>query len=200
MKLRCIAIMLGTLFLFGGCSSDSEQEDQFLVRVNSFGITNAEVNVLLKFETTLDSSFHLSEDVRANFINNFIQTQLLIQEASKRKLDQREGFRQTIQRYWESTLIRDLLEEKGRQLRKTTIVSKEEVETYYRLNKNILENKSLEELWPQLTKQLEDKKVTLFLQKWIEELRAGASIEINDPDLAAKVIGANEEKRKSVRK
>jgi len=192
--------MLGTLFLLGGCSSDLEQEDQFLVRVNSFGITNAEVNALLKFETTLDASSHLSEDTRADFINNLIQTQLLIQEASKRKLDQREGFRQTIQRYWESTLIRDLLEEKGRQLRKTTIVTKEEVEAYYRLNKHILENGSIEELWPQLTKQLEDKKVTLLLQKWIEELRAEASIEINDPDLAAKVIGANVEKRKRVRK
>jgi len=187
MKLLHITIMLGLVILLSTCSNDSEKKNDYLIRVNDYTITSEEINSLLKFETKLNSNFDISTDTRTAFTKNLIQTQLLIQEAEKRHLDQKENFRKTIQRYWESTLIRNLLEEEGQRLRKTTVVSQEELKAYYQQNKNFLGQKSLQELRPKLSQRLEDEKVSERLAKWIEELQSNAIIEIHDPKLAAKV-------------
>lgn len=159
------------------------------MRINNYTIGRDEIDGKFKFEAELDSNFYSSSDSRTEFVKELIQSQLLIQEAKREKLDQREMFRQAIQRYWESTLIRDLLAEKGQQLRKTTMVTQEEVEIYYRDNKELLPEGTLEELRPELVKQLEDKKVNERLAAWIEELQAKAHIEIKDPELATRLKG-----------
>ena len=183
-KLR-VSLLLGVALLLTACSGESDKDGDYLVRVNDYRISQADVDSLLKFETELDSNFYVSEDTRSAFISDLIETQLLIQEAKKRRLDTGEQFRQTIQRYWESTLIRDLLAEKSKQLRATTVVSREEIEQYYRDNQENLAG-SLDELAPQLAAQLEDQKITAALEKWVSELRRNATIEIRDPQLAAK--------------
>lgn len=170
-----------------GCSGDSPADKPYLVRVNDYRICAEDINSLLKFEAELDSNFYISEDTRTEFIQDLIQSQLLIQEAKKRKLDQRENFRRTIQQYWESTLIRDLLAEKGAQLRASTVVSQAEIDEYYRNNTENPEEDAKEKLKPEIAKLLEDQKTTARLKEWIEELQTEADIEINNPEQAAKV-------------
>jgi hypothetical protein len=181
-----LVLSLCLTLLLVSCSGDTRKDGEYLVRVNEYRITQAEVDTLLKLEAELDSNVSISEDTRSEFINELILTQLLIQEAKKRRLDGRERFRQTIQRYWESTLIRDLLTEKGEQLRTSTIVSQEEIEQYYHDNQHVLGG-SLEEMAPELAKLLEERKVTAAIQEWIQELYTTAKIEIRDLELAAKV-------------
>lgn len=188
MQLKCFVLFLLSLLL-PGCTDDSRDTDDYLLRINDYTIGRDEIDGKLKFEAELDSNFYPSSDSRTEFIKELIQSQLLIQEAKNKKLDQREMFRQAIQRYWESTLIRDLLAEKGNQLRKTTVVTQEEIESYYRDNKDLLPEGTLEELRPELVKQLEDKKVNARLAAWIEELQAKADIEIKDPELATRLKG-----------
>jgi hypothetical protein len=170
-----------------GCSGDSPADKPYLVRVNDYRICAEDINSLLKFEAELDSNFYISEDTRTEFIQDLIQSQLLIQEAKKRKLDQRENFRRTIQQYWESTLIRDLLAEKGAQLRASTVVSQAEIDEYYRNNTENPGEDAKEKLKPEIAKLLEDQKTTARLKEWIEELQTEADIEINNPEQAAKV-------------
>jgi hypothetical protein len=86
-------------------------------------------------------------------------------------------------------LIRDLLADKGQQLRKTTIVTEKEIEAYYLENKEFLPEGTLEELKPDLVKKVEDKKVNERLADWIEELKAEAIIEVKDPELASRING-----------
>ncbi len=186
-RLKYTILIMGIVFSLFGCSGDSAKEEHFLVRVNDYRISRDDVDAMLKYEAQLNSNFYLSEDTRVNFIKDLIQTQLLIQEAKKRELDQRESFRQTIQRYWESTLIRDLLQEKGAQIQKTVIVSEEEIEAYYKKNKDNLPEGREEEMKKEIARILEQKKVTARLEEWIEDLKAGAVIEIQDPGLAEKV-------------
>jgi hypothetical protein len=187
MKKRLFTLFLVSGLLLVSCSGDPAEKKGHILKVNGYTISSDEVDSRLKFEAELNSNFYVSEDTRAEFIKNLIQSQLLIQEAKKQKLDQREMFRQTIQRYWESTLIRDLLAEKGAQLRKTTVVTQEEVEAYYHNNKKFLAESTLEELQPELVKNIEDQKVSARLASWIEGLKTGAAIEINDPELATRV-------------
>jgi hypothetical protein len=184
---RYTTIIIGIVVSLWGCSGDSSNKEEFILRVNDYRISKDEVNAMLKYETQLNSNFYLSDDTRVNFIKDLIQTQLLIQEAKRRELDQRESFRRTIQRYWESTLIRDLLQEKGEQIRKTVVISEEEVDMYFETNKDNFSAGSEEKVKNEIVRILEQKKVTARLEKWIEELKAGAVIEIQDPELAEKV-------------
>jgi hypothetical protein len=190
-KLLIYIIFSGVLLTC--CTSGPTEKKRHLVKVNAYTITSEEVDSRLKFEAELNSNFYVSEDTRAEFVKNLIQSQLLIQEAKKQNLDQREIFRQTIQRYWESTLIRDLLAEKGAQLRKTTVVTREETEEYYRKNKEYLPAGTFDDLQTELARKIEDQKVSARLASWIEELKAGAEIEIKDAGLATRV---NSMKRK----
>lgn len=189
MQLKGFLTIVILCFLLSGCTESSEDKTEYLLRVNYYTITNEEVDSSLKLEAELDSNFYLSEDTRTEYLKGLIQSQVLIQEAKKQKLDQRELFRQTIQRYWESTLIRDLLADKGEQLRKTTLVTEEEVEVYYQDNKVFLPEGTLEELRQELVTKLTDQKVNARLAAWIEELKASATIEIKDPELASRIGG-----------
>lgn len=181
-------MIAGALFLsLCSCSSDADRED-YLLRVNDYRISREDVDALLKFEGELDSNFYVGDDTRTEFIESLIQKQLLIQEAKKQNFDQREKFRQTIQRYWESTLIRDLLAEKTQQIRKSTVVSKQEVEQYYEANREFLGDAPFAELEPELAKTVEDQKITKEIEEWIRKLREQASIDIKDKELAAKVV------------
>ena len=187
MTKRLLTFFLVSGLLLVSCSGDPAEKKGHILKVNAYTISSDEVDSRLKFEAELNSNFYVTEDTRAEFVRNLIQSQLLIQEAKKQKLDQREVFRQTIQRYWESTLIRDLLAEKGAQLRKTTVVTQEEVKEYYNKNKEFLGTGTFEELQPQLAKKIEDQKVSARLASWIEDLKNGAVIEIKDPGLATRV-------------
>ena len=187
MKKRLFTFFLVSGLLLGSCTGEPPKKKGYILKVNGYTISSDEVDSRLKFEAELNSNFYVSEDTRAEFIRKLIQSQLLIQEAKKEKLDQREMFRQAIQRYWESTLIRDLLAEKGAQLLKNTVVTQEEVEAYYHKNKERLGEGTFEELQSELVKKILDQKVSLRLASWIESLKAGAEIEITDPELANRV-------------
>lgn len=181
-----VSLLISLVFFLVGCK-DNSPKTEVCLKVNDFVISEDEVNSQLKFEAELDSNFYASEDTRTEFIQSLIQTQLLIQEAKRQKMDQRESFRQTIQRYWESTLIRDLLAEKGELIRATTVVSLEEIETYYKENKEFLRDGSFEELKPEIEKVLESRKIDKELKTWIGQLKSNADIEVSDSKLAANI-------------
>lgn len=188
MRFAVVICCLGLLVSVPGCSQDQRKmEEEYLIRVNNFQISRDAVNAQLKIEAELDSNFYRSDDVSTEFVRDLIQKQLLIQEAKKQKLDEEEKFRQTIQRHWEATLIRDLLEKKGEEFRKTTVITPAEIETYYQENKDFLGGGDYDSMKIRLVKNIEDKKVAAKLAAWIESLKQEADIEIKDADLAAKI-------------
>lgn len=183
-----VCIFLICIAFLGGCDrSDAGKNGQYFLKVNGFTINKEDVDAQIKFEAGLNSNFYLSNDTVTEFIQDLIQKQLLVQEAKKYKLDEKEMFRKTIQRYWESTLIRDLLADKGEQIRKSTVVTPDEINTYYEQHKDLFLNSSPETAKVELAKRLEDQKVSAKLQEWIDGLRKQATIEIKDPELAKKI-------------
>ena len=189
MRTILVPFSIAVLFMafLVSCSGGPDKDDNFLVRVNDYTISGDEIDSQLKVEAKLDSNFYVSSDTRTEFVKDLIQKQLLIQEARKRKLDERELFRQTIQRYWESTLIRDLLAEKGKEIRKKTVVSEQEIKEYYEANKEFFEGQSFADVQKEIAEKVEDRKVTAGLQSWIGKLKSAAKIEIRDAELATKI-------------
>ena len=177
-----IILIFQCIFIFSlllGCSPEQKKQP-YSVKINSFQISEDELNRQLKFESEVDSNFHVSESSKNEFIQRLIESQVLLQEAKRLKLDEQERFRQTIERYWQSTLIRDLLNKKGDDLRKTTVVSVEEVKEYFEKNKDLLPDIPFEKQSDSIRKMLENEKVREEMQRWIESLRKAATIEIRD--------------------
>lgn len=171
-----------------GCEQEAIKKDNELLRINNCSISKDEVAAKLKYESDLNSNFYLVKGCRKEFLNDLIQSQLLIQEAKRQKIDEREVFRQTIQRYWESTLIRDLLEEKGRQFRNTSVVTEQEITEYYNSHRDFLPSQSISEMQKEIADKIIEEKVSERLASWIDDLKKEAKIDIHDKDLAAEII------------
>ena len=96
-------------------------------------------------------------------------------------------FIKTIERYWKATLIRDLLDLKGKEINKTIVVSQEEVETYYRkMQESDKDLPPFENVQENITNELTEKRRIAALKAWIDVLRENANIEINQELLANK--------------
>lgn len=188
-------LFLTTVLLCGvfvaSCSEENAKSEEHLLKVNDYTLTESSFNTMLKFELDADRSFDLSGDTRVSFLNDLIRKQLLIQEAQQYNLDREEKFRKTIQRYWESTLIRNLLNKKGTQFREETAVTAEQVRGYFEENKDDFGGQSFDDVNEEIVELIEQEKVGLKMAKWIDSLVDDANIDISDPELSKKVKNLN---------
>jgi hypothetical protein len=180
----CAATVLIFLSLvFGGCGSDPGPEaKESVIQVNNWQISLAEFNDLLRFEIYADPEIDLTRDSRAAFIDYLIQKELMIQEAARLKLDRKEAFVRTIQNYWESTLIRHLLDLKNEEFKKMILVTEEEIDDYYAQNKDWFDGVPPEEVREQISRSLTSRKLSAKMEEWTDSLRQNAEI-IIDPQL-----------------
>lgn len=183
MKLRYIYWTgLFACLLMTACSKGGDSNDKnILATVNDFKLTVAEFQNQLAADKEIDRDLKITEPVKKNYLDQIIQKQILIQEAKRLKLDQQAKFIRTIERYWEATLIRNLIDSKSQEIEKQVIVTQEEVQrAYEKLKKNNPALKSFSEMEPELTTQIRDEKKTAMFQKWVDELTHKAKIRTNE--------------------
>ena len=179
-KKRSSLIFFLLLIIFSGCLQDNTESKKVLAKINDFHLSLDEFQKQLAREVNIEKEFKLTKQARDQFLEELIKKELLIQEAKKLKLDRKENFLRTIERYWESTLIRNLMELKGKEFSQRTYICTEEIESYYKeLQKLDKNTPPLDRIKETLSKELAEKKKTEMLFKWLEELRQKAKIEIN---------------------
>ena len=171
-------IFLLSLHLFS-CSQERTEKGKILARINDYNLTLEEFQYQLAAELEMDRDFKLTKEAKKEFLEELIRKELLIQEAKKLHLDRKEKFVRAIERYWESTLIRDLMELKSKDITQRTYISQEEIEDYYKEMQNSGEElPPLRELEEKITKELKEKKKTRMVKEWINDLTEKANIEI----------------------
>ncbi len=181
MKKRVIYL----LFLFLSmnlfcCSQEKTKNGKQLAEINDFKLSLSEFQNQLAAELELDKDFKLTKEAKKSFLEEIIRKELLIQEAQRLKLDKKEKFIRALERYWESTLIRDLMEIKGKEISRTILVSQEEIRTHYdTMKKRVKKLPPQQEVEEEITDDLKEKKKTRMLREWINDLRKGAKIEID---------------------
>lgn len=177
-------ISLIFIFQIFSCSQgDDDEEKKVLAQINDFKLTQEEFISKLAAELEMDEELKLTKEAREDFLESIIRKELLIQEAKKRGLDKNDDFMRTIERYWEATLIRDLMEIKGKEIEKTILVFQEEVEKRYEeLKENDPGLPSFKVMEKELAQKIEEEKKTKKLMEWMDELRENAKIKI-DQDL-----------------
>lgn len=161
------------------CSQEKPDEGKILSRINDYNLTLDEFQYQLTAELEFDKDFKLTNKAKKKFLEQLIRKELLIQEAKKLKLDRKDKFVRTIERYWESTLIRDLIDLKSKEIEKQTYVSQQEIEMRYKeMKKSEVNLPPLKEIEGQIANELKGKKKTRMLEEWINDLRKNAKVEI----------------------
>lgn len=188
-KTLIAGLYLATAFLLiGACSPapDSNGSDQTLATINDYRLSLAAFERELASELELEKDYKLTNDAKREFLETLISKELLIQEAVRLKLDREDAFIKSIEQYWESTLIRDLVSLKSREISATIVVTQEEVAEHYR---SLLQGSPeigplTDEMQEQLRQELKASKKTKRLSQWVDQLRNQATIEIDEALLA----------------
>ncbi len=176
--LNILLIILSLLLCF--CTREAEESDKILARINDYKLKWNEFQTLLSQESQLEPDFKVPRESKEKFLEEIIQKELLIQEAKRLELDRRDKFVRAIERYWEATLIRDLMELKGEEIEKTTLVTEEEINSRYaHLDTAEKENYPSGDLKNKIALELMENKRSIRLRNWIEELVGKADIEVN---------------------
>jgi parvulin-like peptidyl-prolyl isomerase len=174
-----LSLLLALLLLGAGCTANTPPESETIVlQVNDSAITLPEFNEMLKFSAYADPELEITEQSRDDFVQYLIRRQLMIQEAAHLKLDRKKEFVMTIQTYWESTLIRNLMDLKSQELKQHVLVTEDEITRYYTENKDRFDTPP-EEAREQIRTILTSKKVEEKLEQWALDLREKADIRIN---------------------
>jgi len=181
MKKRVFYLLLLFLSLHLFCCSQEKTENgKLLAKINDLKLSLNEFQYQLAAELEMDEDFKLTKEAKREFLEGLIRKELLIQEAQRLKLDKKEKFVKALERYWESTLIRDLMEIKGKEISQTILISQEEIRAHYdTMKKRAKKLPPQQELEEEITEDLEEKKKTRMLKEWIMDLRKRAKIEID---------------------
>lgn len=167
-------------FLFC-CTREKPQENKTLAKINDYVLTLDEFQTQLAEEVRLDKDFKLTDEAKKAFLDQLITKEILIQEAKKRNLDRKEKFIRAIERYWESTLIRDLMEAEGKKIAKRTVVSQEEIETRYNDMKKLDQDlPPIDSIRDEISKKIIEGKKRRLLEEWTDQLKKRAKIDINE--------------------
>jgi len=185
MKIRFIylAILIPVLLL-PACSQSRPDNSPIIADINGYKLTQADFLGQLKAEVEFDRDFKVTRQAKQEFLEQIIRRELLIQEAQRLRLDRQPKFVRAIERYWESTLIRDLLELKGEQTDQTLIVSQTDARAHYEQLKGAGGHlPPLTEVRDGIMVELKEKKRAQALDQWVAQLRQNATVTIDEDKL-----------------
>lgn len=182
-KLMQVTIGLSAIAVLGtiiACSNSPSENYNIILTVNDFEMTQKEFQAHCGEDMEYRHDMKGTLGIKKDMLNRIIRKELLIQEAKKRGLDKNEKFISAIEKYWEATLIKLLMEKKNAEIQKITLVSEEEIKKKYdeyRLKNSVLP--PLEEIETELAAEILETKKTESLDNWIDTLHEKARITIN---------------------
>lgn len=182
MKYKFLAIISVHVFIWSllGCADDHSDNQRVLARINDYELSLNEFDRQLSAEIEMDPELKLTYEAKKTFLEQLIRKELMIQEAMRLKLDREEKFVKAIERYWQSTLIRDLMLQRGEDINQTTYISQEEFEArYLKMKEEEETDLVLEKVKDQIIAVLKEEKKTKKLQEWVNDLLKNATIEID---------------------
>jgi hypothetical protein len=138
--------------------------------------------------TDIFNDLQLEDDSAAAkeaFLNNLINRKLILQEAQALELDKKTDFLKSIERFWEQSLLKLILDRKVKEIRETITISEAEVNSLYAewLKANPGSLKSPHDVKETLKEKIIRDAQTEQLDAWINSLRSKARIHIDRKDL-----------------
>lgn len=132
MSRKALWIVLGA-FLAAGClkAGGKGGASEAIATVNGNPITEKDLRRELAIRAKKDPSFRITPATIREQVDVLVTRRLLIQEAQRRRLTEDDRFTQTIQTFWEQTLVRLLMDRLYDEFDRTVVITEEEVAKYY---------------------------------------------------------------------
>jgi len=130
-------ITLSLVLLFA-CTS-KHKDEKAVARVNDAPILLSELQKEVAHHQQQYPAAKTTASTVDDHLNEMIDRKLMIQEAVKAGLSEDERFAETIKRFWEQTLLRELITAKNKEWEKTLMVTDDEVrQAYARMGRRCL--------------------------------------------------------------
>ncbi|MGD8564045.1 MAG: SurA N-terminal domain-containing protein [Desulfarculaceae bacterium] len=186
-KLLVFIVLAVLALVLTSCSQDSSSQGKPIAKVNDYVIRDKDFRRRIVATAKMyGTEGALTLDDKHNFLEREIEKELLIQEAVKLGLEKQEAFRDSIEKFWEQTLITALFKRKAKELEEQSIVTKEEVqEAYKKLCAQNADCPPLEKVRSRLERNVREQKKQKALDAWLSQLRKQAKIEIYEENLKA---------------
>lgn len=183
--IRMIWILLFLTVFFAGCADEKPpRNSRVIAEINGFILTRNEFESKLARELAYNRQYKATDEAKTEFLESLIKKEVLIQEAVRQGMDKETLFTEAIERYWEATLIKNLMESRMRVLRETVIVSENEIKKRYQSLK--MQNPALPplvEIESDISAQVKEEKLTAAVEHWVTGLKQSADIKINPSNL-----------------
>lgn len=170
-KLILLALLLAVI----GCAKAPQKPA--VVTIDNYSVSPEE------FEAEFRDSPMAKRDTpeaRKQFMETLINRKLILLEAQKLGLDKQAAFLNSIERFWEQSLLKVCVDYKTQQMTDKVVISDFAVEQAY---KNLVAegkaDKTYEEMYRQLKWELTRAKEAQLMDEWLKEMRARARITEN---------------------
>jgi len=180
-RFRVLFAILSVLLIpvFISCGGQRQHKDA-VATVNGAAVPLQEFQKELAIYASRNPDFKLNAESVEEHLNMLIDKQLMIQAATKMGLAEDERFLETIKRFWEQTLIRELIDAKSREWRGRLFVTEDEILGYYQEMKPGLTPKPLlKDVRDEIRSSILEQKKQKAMEEWLREVRKGASIKID---------------------
>src|SRR4030066_1581304 len=127
---RALCIILSVLLIPVITSCGKKQHKDAVATVNGAPVSLQEFQKELAIYANRTPDFKLNAGSVEEHLNMVIDKQLMIQEAMKMNLAEDKRFLETIKRFWEQTLIRELIDARSREWSGRLIVTEDEIVSY----------------------------------------------------------------------
>ena len=180
-----ILILAGIVASTCACGDRGASSGKPIARVNDYTISEEVFREALSNYASLNEIVGLSLEDKQRILDQEIRKELLIQAAIKQGLDKEPEFRQTIERYWEQTLIASLIKRQCGEVGNRVIVTEEEIVN--RLKETTAKPGtvpvSIDGLRAQAAKEIAEEKKTKLLDEWTDGLRKKADTKVYEENL-----------------
>lgn len=158
-------------------SAHDQVQPNSAIQINEYVMSAEEFSELFKDLELADNS----KEAKEAFLNNLINRKLILQEAQKLSLDTEADFLKSIERFWEQTLLKIVLDQKVKQIRSRITISDGEVNTLYTqwLKENPGSLRDPQDVKTMLREKIIRDRQTAELDAWIETLRRTARISVD---------------------
>ncbi len=182
--------LFGLLFIFG-CTIQAENK-VILAKINNYKITQEEFEEEFK-----ESNFGGTDTLesRKEFLDNLINRKLILQDAQSKGLDKDKNFLKMIERFWEQSLLKIVLDRKAKEIAGSGLLVTDKVveEKYNGIIKEGKTDKTYDQMYSQIKWELTKSKESQLMNDWVSELHKKAEIKINYDLLKNKIRGPKNE-------
>jgi hypothetical protein len=179
-----VILSVALITIITSCGGQKQHEDA-VATVNGAPVLLKEFQKDLAIYANRNPDFKLDAKSVEDHLDMFIDKQLMIQEAMKMGLAEDERFLETIKRFWEQTLIRELIDAKSMEWRDKLFVTEDEIQRYYEeIKPGSGPKPPLKDVHDEIKASLLEQRKQKAMDEWLKEIRKSAAIKIDTQKLS----------------